>query len=670
MSDSATTSFRTFDANGRLERLPGLDGLRGLAVVAVVLFHGNWTWAKGGFVGVSVFFTLSGFLVTSLLIAEHRNSGRVSLRRFWSRRFGRLLPAAWLTIAATVLAAALLDAYDVEDRGDALASLLQVANWRFLASGASYGDVFAAPSPFRHFWSLAIEEQVYVVLPLIIGAVLVRRAGSLRALGVVLGALCAASIASVLASESVDRIYYATDARAAEILFGALAAVVVASPGLRDRLVRTHGSRRLLGALGTAGFAAIAYASVVVEAGSSFVASGGLVAIGVASAIVVVSVASGAGPVARLCSASPLRWLGEVSYGVYLVHWPLLVFVTERRTGLSHGPRFALVVAVTLGAAYLSARWFERPVRARLATGNRRGWATMGATMALVAAVVWTVPRVAVDEPFAEPFEESFDTAFAEAVYDEAKRDVSVWGVLGEETPVISAFGDSVAFSLTYQLATWSHATHDGLFLGGDVRLGCGIGRGGWEDGVELQRRDPVCDAWPERWAAMTDSVDLDIAFLHTGQWEIVDRRLEGDDRWRTVGDPVYDAYLLEELRAAQELLSRNGALVVWVNLAHYGTLDTEQFNEALRRSHHPDRVDRFNELLDELAAEYPDSARVLDLAGFMADKIDDYDIRYDGSHYSEHGNEAFAVDYLGPQLLDLWREWRTASSATPEDPE
>ncbi|NLA37639.1 MAG: acyltransferase, partial [Actinobacteria bacterium] len=571
MNDSAGAAFRRFDTDGRLEHLPGLDGLRGLAVVAVVLFHGNWTWARGGFVGVSVFFTLSGFLITSLLIAEHRRHSTVSLRRFWTRRFGRLLPAAWLTIAATVIAAARLGQYGGEDRGDALASLFQVANWRFLLSGASYGDVFAAPSPFRHFWSLAIEEQVYVVLPVLIAAVLVRRNGSLRLLGSMLAALCAASIVTVLASDSVDRIYYGTDTRAAELLFGALAAVVVSSPAVRERLVGTAAMRGVLAVLGTAGAAAIAFAAATVEAGSSFVQAGGLVAIGVASTVVVVAVASGVGPLASLCAVAPLRWLGNISYGVYLFHWPLLVFVTERRTGLGHGPRFALVVVVTLAAAALSARLFEQPLRRTVTTGRRRVWAAMGTAVTLVAALAWAAPRSQADAPFAEPV----DNAAARAAYEEAKAGTSEWGVLGEQTPVISAFGDSVAFSLTYQLATWSHATHDGLFLGGDVRLGCGIGRGGWEDGVKLQRRDPVCDAWPERWSEMTASEDLDIAVVHTGQWEIVDRKLAGEDRWRTVGDPVYDAYLLDELRAAQEVLSRNGALVVWVNLAHYGTLDT-----------------------------------------------------------------------------------------------
>ena len=160
--------------DGRLIRLPGLDGIRGLAVLAVVLFHGNWSWMAGGYLGVSLFFTLSGFLITSLLLTEQASTGSIDLRGFWTRRFRRLLPAAWLTIGVVVAVVAWIgDAAQAKSiPGDAWSALAQVANWHYLLKGTSYGDLFRSPSPLLHFWSLAIAEQFYLVFPLVVAGAL------------------------------------------------------------------------------------------------------------------------------------------------------------------------------------------------------------------------------------------------------------------------------------------------------------------------------------------------------------------------------------------------------------------------------------------------------------------------------------------------------------------
>ena len=154
----------------RMPHLPGLDGLRGLAVIGVLLFHGGFAWAKGGFLGVSTFFTLSGFLITNLLIREWDGSGTIRLGGFWTRRFRRLLPAAMVTIVAVGLVFWRLGTPEqlANLRADMISSLAYVANWHFLFAGTSYADLFSAPSPLQHFWSLAIEEQFYLVFPLLV----------------------------------------------------------------------------------------------------------------------------------------------------------------------------------------------------------------------------------------------------------------------------------------------------------------------------------------------------------------------------------------------------------------------------------------------------------------------------------------------------------------------
>src|SRR5690606_20696572 len=187
-------------------------------------FHGGFSWARGGYLGVSTFFTLSGFLITTLLVAERRATGGIDLRRFWSRRVRRLLPASALTLVGVCLWALVADAgWERNLRGDVLAAVLQVANWRFLLEDRSYGDLFAAPSPVLHFWSLAIEEQFYWLFPLVAAGVLALARGSLRALAAVLaaGLALSAGLTAALGPDRMDAVYYATPVRMAEILAGA-----------------------------------------------------------------------------------------------------------------------------------------------------------------------------------------------------------------------------------------------------------------------------------------------------------------------------------------------------------------------------------------------------------------------------------------------------------------
>src|SRR5690242_13711592 len=224
---------------------PALDGLRGLAVTAVVLFHGGVAALSGGFLGVDSFFVLSGFLITSLLLAEHDRDGRIRLVAFWGRRARRLLPALLLMIAAVTVAGRwLLDPDDQRLlRGDALAALGYVANWRMIYRGADYFTQTAAPSILQHTWSLGIEEQFYLVWPLLF--VVVRRKMGLLLAGVAASALAAALL---YRPDDVNRAYFGTDTRAQALLMGC--ALAVAVPKLTLRFVTAP--LAVAGVLGTA----------------------------------------------------------------------------------------------------------------------------------------------------------------------------------------------------------------------------------------------------------------------------------------------------------------------------------------------------------------------------------------------------------------------------------
>jgi peptidoglycan/LPS O-acetylase OafA/YrhL len=355
---------------------PALDGLRGLAVAGVLLFHGGFSWAVGGYLGVSTFFTLSGYLITTLLLAEHGRSGTISLKGFWSRRFRRLLPASLLTLAGiVVLFGPFVATADqlAELPGDVTAALLDVANWRFILADTSYADLFTAPSPVQHFWSLAIEEQYYLLFPLLTAGLLAVGRGSRRVLGGALLALTALStlVMYLLYEPGTDtaRVYYGTETRAAELLLGAVFAVVVISrPDLLARL-----PRRLLTVSGVLVLAVTFYWWGTVEQSSSWLYQGGFT-IYALTTVVLLAVILQPGPVTTSLSLEPLRLLGRISYGVYLIHWPIFLWLTEDRTHLRAFPLFVLRMAVTIGLATLSFRYLEQPVRSRKALTTPRAW--------------------------------------------------------------------------------------------------------------------------------------------------------------------------------------------------------------------------------------------------------------------------------------------------------
>ncbi|HSS08480.1 MAG TPA: acyltransferase family protein [Acidimicrobiales bacterium] len=372
--------------------MPALDGLRGLAVLAVLCYHAGFGWAKGGWLGVSVFFTLSGYLITSLLLREWANRGRIGLGAFWSRRARRLLPAALVTLAGVSLLAPVLSSANQLHhlRFDVLASVGYVANWRFLFAHTSYADLFSAPSPVQHFWSLAVEEQFYLVYPLAAYAAL--RAGGRRLLAVLLGSGALASLLwSLHLHASVNRVYYGTDTRVAELLAGALLAL--SWYGLVPSA--SGSSKRARSGLDMLGLAALAGTLVccTTMAETSHWVTRGLLPLQAVLSVMVIAAAARPGVVARVLAWRPLAAIGLVSYGLYLYHWPVFLALSPARTHLSQVPCFGLRVAVTGALAWCSYVFLEQPVRRRrVLTGRLVLPVAVGTALSVaIAAVAVTV---------------------------------------------------------------------------------------------------------------------------------------------------------------------------------------------------------------------------------------------------------------------------------------
>jgi peptidoglycan/LPS O-acetylase OafA/YrhL/CubicO group peptidase (beta-lactamase class C family) len=357
--------------------LTGLDGLRALAVVAVLLYHAGYEVA-GGYLGVESFFVLSGFLITTLLAADWRRHGHVRIGEFWLRRARRLLPALLLTLAGTLLLTAALLPGELRPLGaDTLASLLYVMNWKLVVAQQSYFDALSRPSLLQHLWSLAIEEQFYLLWPLACaaGMRLLRPAGFLAT---VLAAILASSLLMFALYESgadTSRIYYGTDTRASGLLIGAALALIW-TPERRQSSGGRYGPA--LEAAGGLALALVLAAYVWLHEQHPLLYLGGFQLVALATALVIVATtAPSSRLLPRLLEARPLLWLGRRSYSLYLWHWPIFLLVGEAAGPENRWSADLLGFGLTMLLASASYRFVEQPVRTH---GFAGAWARLRST--------------------------------------------------------------------------------------------------------------------------------------------------------------------------------------------------------------------------------------------------------------------------------------------------
>ena len=540
--------------------------------------------------------------------------------------------------------------------------MFYVANWHLLWSGTSYAELFVSPSPLVHMWSLAVEEQFYVVFPLVVALLIGRRHRrgtaarlSLRArLGIFAGvAIVVSAVEPALFHFGVDRTYYGTDTRAAEIAVGILLAVLLfpAVAGAEADRPMGRRSRRWLIVVSTAALVAMAAAWASIPETSPLWRDGGFVLYALGSAAVVAACVHAVGPVGRLGWLKPLVRLGVISYAVYLVHWPIL-WVIDVETDWPPLVRFVVALGASVAIAEVSLRVLEGPIRR---TGRVAGVPAMA--LVPVVAVVAVLGGVLVTRSAPPPVIDYASAAdLVEAVEAPTTTAPTVPGGSPTTTPpelTVAFFGDSTALMNAAGFTTAAADDPRVAAVPGKTRLGCGVMLPDRVKDVQgtVGSIAEVCTRWPEEWAEKIAENHPDVAVLQAGPWETFDLRFGDDRTWYHLGEPMADDHARAMLQQAVDELGAGGARVAFVTTSHVDRRVPGPGPCAC-----PERLDRWNELLREVAAANPGTVSIIDLDGWLASlgEGEDEHLRPDGVHFSEATAAEVAQRWFIDQVLAL----------------
>jgi peptidoglycan/LPS O-acetylase OafA/YrhL len=627
----------------RLAHLPALDGVRGLLVIIVLLYHHSITWMTGGELTVSVFFTLSGFLITRLIVAEWDNSGKISLRSFYERRARRLLPSSFVVMLAVVVVWTLFPGSGRRlAQWEWFSGLAYFENVYLQSAGKSYGGLFGLGNPLQHLWSLSLEEQVYLIFPVLCLSLLSRRRTTRRTiwkLFVVLTTLAIGAIAlgayyrthpplwsrlPVLTARCSDSscVYYATEVRVGEFLMGAAFAVLWSAwrqvpliiETLRKPLFVVSSWPLVVGAF-------IVWFKIGWQNQWSDVFFPWAVFFnGLITLLIIAQAATGSGMCSFL-SWKPLAWLGQLGYTIYLVHWPMFLIWESFRLDpnlprirvpgtdwvtIDHFWMFIAKAGSTMLVVCLIYYLLENPVRQRKLWQGKKLFIYL-ALMALVGTVIafaGNTHRSRADDVMSTLSEEAL------AMQQKALADLpelpanppDVSTVDAELPARIMMVGDSQSWVLATGLDDWEETNQ--VTVQPSPGVGCGIGKNTPIKylGVEQDFRSG-CTEWRDSLGPIVQKFRANLVIVVGGTADLSDRKIPGVDGWSHVGEPNYDAWLLKQFTNFIDVMSSAGSQIVWLSTPNInppyisGETGVPPFDEA-----DPSRSARYNELIQQFA--------------------------------------------------------------------
>jgi peptidoglycan/LPS O-acetylase OafA/YrhL len=687
--DTSAYPHATRSATGK-ERVVALDGLRAFALLIIMGYHFGVGWLQGGFFSLDIFYVLSGYLITGLLLGEWARAARIKLSAFWLRRARRLLPA--LLVVLVVVTLVVRFAYPPglypDLRMADLSALFYFSNWWQIAASGNYFVATGAVSPLTHTWSLAVEEQFYLIWPLVVLAVLSigRRIGRGTERGTDRGVelLLAVSLLGVVASAAemfwlytpranITRLYFGTDTHAQSILVGSALACALTLVQRRRGLAgmaptaSTRPARVVLTVVGLCGLAGTLALTYRLTGTAAFAYRGGFLLSALSAAgIIIGAVCVAGGPIATSLSWKPMVWMGTVSYGAYLWHYPVFIELDAGRTGLGGTGLLAVRMAATFALAAASYYLVERPVmegvfwRSLRATGP--ALAALGVTVAVV--VAGTV---------------------APAVAAVAVRPYRATGTA--DPPEIVVLGDSTALTLGVALAATAPS---GTAVENGGLYGCGLAMASWVSNdppnPQLQMFPACNEATPAvgQWPALdadkiADTRPGDIVLFVAGTWEVQDLLRNG--RWSNIGQPSFQRYELDQMRKVVRIGTAHGAHFDFATMPAMGTAAD---SPEASRSDLAHRRNIYDRLISEVASEDTGTVsvvgygQVISPGGVYREFLDGVQVRSpDGVHTPAYApGNAFAgnatepvahafYDWLSPRLWPLIFATDTSGGST-----
>lgn len=628
-----------------------------MAVLGVLGYHLGVPWLHGGWLGVDVFFVLSGFLITSLLLHERHVWGRIDLPGFWLARARRLLPTLVLMLLTVSVVAAVwapasrrsADAWDI------FSAFFYVANWRLLLSDDQYFSSLSMPSPVVHTWSLAIEEQFYLIFPLLLLVLLAAAARSKRRHWIVAGALAILAALSVWRMDALyvpgadpSRVYYGTDTRAFELLIGAVVAVLMGGSAFGDRARERDriaaAIDRVARWLAGPALVVLVIGFVVLDDASAIPFRGGLAVLCVLAVAPIVAGASRTGSfIQQLLATEPLRRVGLISYALYVWHWPVIVFLNDGRLHLPAILRGLVELIVSVALAYLTYRFVERPIR----TGGLRALIPrrprLGRPIAIGVIVALTVALVAMPRS---------------SVGAAAARGSGIHIPSASYTPMdakhsVTLIGNSVPASLQ---AAFPQGQYPDLSVGTDVSLGCDPFAGQKVLDGKTQPIGSGCPEFHKTWQRGLQSDPPDLAIFTVPQSITSDMLING--KVLHFGTPAYLNWLGHMLGTIRsESLAAGAKRFAVATLACHRVIG---FTDDAKHVNDDQRVAAINKKVRTWASSTRTTVFDFDklLCGHgYSDTINDTALYADGYHYTSQSG-AVVWSWLAPEIQ---RALRTA---------